>query len=131
MKYTKETVAKIIEALNEGLGRVRACKAADIHYCTFLEWMGKPEFSERIKKAEAKGEDKIKDLAKRGIIEKFQTNWQAAAWWLERKFPDEYKNRMQQEHTGLMGIGLKIEVENEKQAAAVDKLIKDAKGEND
>lgn len=96
MKYDKEHIATFLTSINNGDGRVRACKATGIDYQTFLDWMAdprKPEFSEAVKKAELVGEDKIKDLAKRGIIEKFGNQWQAAAWWLERKYPDEYKNR--------------------------------------
>lgn len=94
MKYDKEHIDKILEGLSNGDGRVRSCKAAGISYDTFLAWMNKKvEFAEAVKKAEVVGEDKIKDLAKRGIIEKFMTQWQAAAWWLERNYPEEFKIR--------------------------------------
>jgi outer membrane scaffolding protein for murein synthesis (MipA/OmpV family) len=94
MKYDKDHTDIIIKELTEGNGRVRACKASGISYETFTVWMELySEFSESIKKAEAIGENRIMDLAKRGIIEKMQTQWQAAAWWLERNYPDQYKNK--------------------------------------
>lgn len=93
LKYDKDHIDIILKELSDGNGRVRACKAAGIGYDAFMDWMNKPEFSESVKKAELKGNDKIKDLAKRGIIEKMQTQWQAAAWWLERNYPDEFRNR--------------------------------------
>lgn len=38
MKYDKEHIDIIINQLNEGNGRVRACKAAGISYETFTVW---------------------------------------------------------------------------------------------
>ena len=92
MKYNEATIEKIKTALVNGDGRVRACKAANITYETFTEWMRKKtEFAELVKKAEDTGNDKIKDICKRRIIE--DKSWQSAAWWLERNFPSEYKQR--------------------------------------
>ena len=92
MKYNKSTIKKITQALCDGQGRVRACKIAGIHYDTFMEWMrSKPEFAEAVKKAEATGNDKIKDICERRIIE--DKSWQSAAWWLERTDPANYGQR--------------------------------------
>ena len=91
MKYDKHHIDKIIEALANGDGRVRACQKANISYETFTEWMQKVEFSEAVKKAEDCGNDKIKDICKRRIIE--DKSWQSGAWWLERNYPNEYKQR--------------------------------------
>ena len=92
MKYGKERVKKITQALCDGQGRVRACKIAGIRYDTFMEWMrSKPEFSEAVKKAEATGNDKIKDICQRRIIE--DKSWQSAAWWLERTDPANFGQR--------------------------------------
>ena len=92
MKYGKEMVKKITQALCDGQGRVRACKIAGIRYDTFMEWMrSKPEFSEAVKKAEATGNDKIKDICQRRIIE--DKSWQSAAWWLERTDPANFGQR--------------------------------------
>lgn len=98
MKYTPHTVGKLTDALANGEGRVRACKIAGISYQTFLDWLnGKPEFLEDIKKAEDQGNDRIKDLQKRKIIE--DKSWQSGAWWLERNFPDEFGRRERIDHT--------------------------------
>ena len=100
MKYTPETIAKIVEQLQEGQGRVNACKNAGIAYHTFLAWMEDPEkvqFLQDVKKAENAGYDKTKDLAILAIKAKFNTSWQAAAWWLERNYPDQYRNRVENE----------------------------------
>ncbi len=123
MKYDNDHIEKILTALRDGLGRVRACKAVDISYETFTVWLEKPEFSEAVKKAEQIGEDKIKDLAKRGIIEKFQDHWQAAAWWLERNYPEIYSNKTKIDHTSdgkaIMGINIIVGTKEE-----VDEIAK-------
>lgn len=96
MKYNKEHINIIINQLNDGNGRVAACKAAGISYQCFIDWMEDPakiEFVESVKKAEAIGENRIEDLAVRAILSKFAVQWQAAAWWLERRLPDKYRNR--------------------------------------
>ena len=101
MKFDKEHINLIIQALENGDGRVRACKIANISYQTFLDWMtNKIEFSDQIKKAERSGYDKIKDLQIRKVVE--DKSWQSGAWWLERKYPEEYRSRT--EHTGQMLI---------------------------
>ena len=95
MKYEKHIIDKIKTSLENGDGRVRACKNANISYETFIRWYNeKSEFNELVKKAEDVGNDKIKDLCKRKIIE--DKSWQSGAWWLERTYPDEYKNRSEQ-----------------------------------
>jgi hypothetical protein len=92
MKYTAHITNKIFDALADGQGRVRACKIAGISYDTLLDWLSKyTEFSEALKKAEDCGNDKIKDICKRRIIE--DKSWQSAAWWLERNYPNEYRDR--------------------------------------
>jgi hypothetical protein len=96
LKYDKEHIDIIINQLNEGNGRVAACKAAGIDYSTFLDWYNDPEksqFSQSVKKAEEKGENRIRDLAIRAILAKFSNQWQAAAWWLERNHPEQFKNK--------------------------------------
>ena len=94
MKYKPYIIKVFLKALEEGSGRVRACKAASIEYQTFINWMNDPrklEFFEAVKKAESIGEDKIADICKRRIIE--DPSWQSGAWWLERTQPDKYRNR--------------------------------------
>lgn len=51
MKYNKHTIDKILTALADGQGRVRACKIAGIDYQTFINWYNsKVEFFEGVKK---------------------------------------------------------------------------------
>ena len=58
-----------------------------ISYETYRTWQTeKPVFSVAIKKAEA--ECKAARIAT--ILKASEKSWQAAAWWLERRCPDEY-----------------------------------------
>lgn len=102
-KYTPETTAKIVQAIQMGATYELACQFASITYETFNQWMkGKPEFSEAIKEAE--GRAVVGWLAK---IEKAANDgsWQAAAWKLERRYPKVYGRTVtEQEVTGEQKI---------------------------
>jgi transposase len=87
-KYTPETVKRLTDAIALGATDKLACAYAGIDESTFYAWLkAKTEFSDAIKEAEGKGA--ITWLAK---IEKAATdgNWQAAAWKLERRYPQMY-----------------------------------------
>ena len=93
MKYGKEITDEIANHIKLGMGRVDACRLANIHYDTFTVWMEKPEFSESIKRAESEFKQRNVAIIQRAAIK----SWQAAAWLLERKFFDEFgiKNNVQ------------------------------------
>ena len=125
MKYNKEITGQICKMLSDGYGRGAAVKAVGISYQTFLDWMGderKPEFIEAIKKAEYCGRDFIKDVCKRRVIE--DENWQSAAWWLERNYPEEFGKRQAIEHSGKVDNGgVNINVMKDSDVKEVQKLI--------
>ncbi len=82
-KYTPETVEAIITALTGGNTLSNAACLAGIHYDTLNDWRKRyPAFSDAVEQAEAEAErlyvEDIGHAARRG-------NWQAAAWWLERR----------------------------------------------
>ena len=92
MKYDSAHIDPLLKSLTDGEGRVRACKIANITHETLMNWMEEySDFSDSVKKAEAKGNDRIKDLQKRKIIE--DKSWQSGAWWLERNYPEEFRER--------------------------------------
>lgn len=81
-----------------------------IHQSTWYNWMQegeeaktglKREFFERIKKAESFAE--IKNVQQ--IQKASEDNWQASAWYLERKFPERWgkRDKYSLEHTGKDG----------------------------
>ena len=78
------------------------CEAVGIMKSTFFDWrsQGKrdrengikslfSEFSDSIKK----GKHKIKQLMLSKIVQAANENWNAAAWWVERNFPEDYSLR--------------------------------------
>ena len=91
-RYNKEVVLRLLTALADGQGRIRACKLAGIDYETFSSWMdNKPDFLEAVKRAEKIGAGVIKDICQRRVIE--DKSWQSAAWWLERTDPANFGQR--------------------------------------
>lgn len=84
-KRTPEVEAELVQAIKDGLPYSTACEVAGIAASTFFQWMNEfPEFSELIKKANS-------STAQR-MVKKITDNdaWQSAAWWLERRMPDEF-----------------------------------------
>lgn len=109
-KLTPEVQERIVQAISMGATYELASQFGGIHYDTFNEWMkGKPDFSEAVKAAE--GRAVVGWLAK---IEKAASdgNWQAAAWKLERRYPENY---------GRTDHRLKIDVDT-KQLEALARL---------
>jgi len=101
-KRTPEARAKILEAIRLGSTYELAANYAGMSYQTFNEWVKDDlEFSDAVKEAE--GEAALKWLKK---IESAanQGNWFAAAWKLERRYPNQYgKTVSQTELTGKDG----------------------------
>lgn len=99
-KYTPDVVKRLTDAIRLGATYELACGYAGISFETFNEWRkAKPEFSEAVKEAEGGAAvgwlARIEQAAKDGT-------WQAAAWKLERRYPQDY-GRTVQEHVGKDG----------------------------
>jgi hypothetical protein len=95
-KYTPDVVKRITDAIRLGATYELACNYGGIHYDTFRQWMNeKVAFSEAIKDAE--GAAVVKWLA---LIDKAANEgaWQAAAWKLERRYPQTYGRTVQEWH---------------------------------
>jgi hypothetical protein len=59
---------------------------------TFHDWMGRfPEFAASVMKAEAEAEVRNQNIIVRAA---HNGTWQAAAWWLERRRPQDYARRV-------------------------------------
>jgi hypothetical protein len=96
-KLTERTKDDIVKALKAGNSRRDSALYAGISEQTFYSWMsrgrdGEPlyaEFLEAVEKAEA--QSVVRNVA---IIQRAaEETWQAAAWWLERKRPDDWGPR--------------------------------------
>ena len=104
-KRTDANRATILRALKLGATYKLAAESADMTYETLREWMREDAvFSAAVKKAEATRAQaamrSIEKAAKEG-------QWQAAAWYLERRYPHEY-GRTVQEHTGEQQLSITI-----------------------
>lgn len=95
-KLTKATIELVCEAIELGATYELAAKYAGISYQTFNEWhKSKPVFSEALERAE--GRAALKWLSK--IEQQAQDDWRAAAWKLERRYPQQY-GKVTHEHVG-------------------------------
>lgn len=105
-KLTKELIKEASDIIKMGNYTETVCDYLGISKNTWYRWMKegeqakrglKSEFSDAIKKAQAHAE--IRNLA---IIETAaKEEWQAAAWYLERKFPKKWgRQKVEIEHKG-------------------------------
>jgi transposase len=95
-KLTPGTAAAIIQATREGLPRRFAAARAGVGLSTLFSWLktGRKakcgpyrEFLDGIKKAEAEAvAARLATISAAGNA----GTWQSAAWWLERRYPEEF-----------------------------------------
>lgn len=86
-KRTPEREARLLQALASGNTRRAACAHAGISDETFSTWCKRYlDFLEAVQKAEAAAE--VRAVAT--IIRASDKQWQAAAWWLERRRPVDF-----------------------------------------
>lgn len=104
-KLTPETVKAVTDAIREGSTQDDAARLAGIARTTFYEWMNaKPEFADAVQKAHADFKRaQVKAIRAAGIRAKkdahgevigTEGSWQANAWLLERKYPEDFGQRM-------------------------------------
>lgn len=116
MKYSDDLTQSISDLIQAGSSRVDACNLVGLHESTFYEYMKgfvpqeildalpddearerkKSEFSESIKKAEAKL--KARQIAV--VLKASEEHWQASAWYLERRYPEEWAATQKLKHSG-------------------------------
>lgn len=102
-KYTPETAKKITDAIRLGATFGLACQYAGISEDTLARWRDRyAGFAEKLREAEGQGA--IGWLAK---IEKSANDgdWRAAAWKLERRYPEQYGRTVQDNrHSGEVTV---------------------------
>lgn len=129
-KLTPTRHAEIVRKIATGAYAHIAAQASGVHPATYYQWMGRGrdaertedgtalhdddrpyvEFHDAVKEAEAKAETvaigRIQQAANGGT-------WQAAAWYLERKYADRWgrKDQLRQEISGPDGGKIEIEAE--------------------
>lgn len=116
MKYDEEKVREIVSYVEAGSFDHVAARAAGIATSTFYAWKKeKPEFSEALKAATAKAE--ARNAAR--INEAAKKQWQAAAWYLERKHNDRWGLQQKLKLTGHVGGGLDLSAEEKRSIAKI------------
>lgn len=113
-KLTPDTQKKIVDAIAEGNYLETAAALGGISETTFYRWMqegeqatggAKHEFREAVKRAEAEAESlRVGRISKAGK----DGNWQADAWYLERRYPEKWGKRLT-ELTGPNGGPVQVE----------------------
>lgn len=102
-KLTENTQATIVRSLRAGNYVETAAAAAGISKSTLYDWLRRgaraksgahKEFADAVANAQAEGEQSMVAI----IAAAAGNQWQAAAWHLERKFPDKWGRRQRIEH---------------------------------
>jgi len=102
-KYPKR-IANLLRSIKNGLPYETACKISNIPPSAFYEWRQKgiaakqkgieniySKFVDKLEKAEAEAEARaIIQIQKAGV-----DKWQALAWFLERRFPQRWRQQAQ------------------------------------
>jgi transposase len=122
-KLTKEMIDKIATFIANGNYVETACKALGIGQSTYYEWMKKgregkkpyAELAETVKKAEAIAEAKRIQT----ILMASEETWQAAAWYLERRYPERWGQKKRGDDSDDHNIKLKELVDAIREAASV------------
>lgn len=114
MRQNKDIVDKIIAAVLGGNSYKNACALAGIGERTLYLWMGDDQnpaayavqFLQRIKEASAQAIHRNVMVIQNAAI----NNWQAAAWFLERRVPQDWGRVDRVETTGANGGPIAMEV---------------------
>ena len=126
---TPELQEKLCEAIRAGNTYEVACKYAGISVMTAWRWRKKGEasksgkyveFVKAIKKAEAEFEAETLGTIKKASFE----TWQAAAWMLERRFPQRWAKREYIENKNEHTFPLPREISPDEMEEA-EKIIKE------
>ena len=95
MKFKEEVIARILEGIRKGLPIKLAASLSGVHYATMRSWIkdaekgedpAKVDFLRRYKQAESECAEKCVDIIQKAGIK----HWQAAAWLLERRYPEYF-----------------------------------------
>ena len=113
-KKTAETIEKVCFALRQGATISLACQYAGIAPKTFRDWRSADEaLRQQVEAIESKAAIAALERIHKGADE---GSWQAAAWFLERRFPRDF-GRQIREVEGTLGVVELPSVEQQNWAA--------------
>ena len=114
-------VEQAVEMKSHGLTNADICRALGICEQTFYRWLReddtklKRSLSEGIKKAEAEYKETLLQSIMATATREKNPQWTAAAWLLERKYPDEFAQTTRKVETEgedvpqiTLGVELKV-----------------------
>ena len=113
-KLTPELQKDICDIISRGNYAKTACEYVDITEATYYDWKNKGEkaksgkffeFLKSIKKAEATARVLYLEVIRKAAND---GTWQAAGWFLERKYPDEWGRKERTEITGKDGGPIEV-----------------------
>lgn len=121
-KLTYKMVEQAIDMKAHGLSNADICRGLGISETAWYNWLKDPDTKpklalvEGLKKAEAQYKEVLLDRIK-GASEKPQ-HWTAAAWILERKYPDEFgkaerKSDDRNDDVPHISLGVEVRVASE------------------
>lgn len=120
-KYTEDRVVEIINTIRMGCYEVTAARAHGVSETTFHEWKNKyPDFKERVEQARAFAETRYVSVVRRAA--ESDHDWHAAAWWLERSYPDRWGRRQRLELAGDPDAPIGISLTEEEVKTVADEL---------
>jgi transposase len=132
---TDELQEKILRYLKLGAYVETAAAAAGISRDCFYKWMRRGAKGEKPYKAfadaveQALAESEVRDLGI--ILGAAQTQWQAAAWRLERRFPDKYGRHDRTTVDAKVKGKVDVEVTDERLFGKLASLIERARTRRD
>lgn len=112
-KLNKELIEEAERLVKSGQDDIDVYNYLGISHETWYRWLREGEnnknrltreFYETIKKAKASAVIRNVTI----IQNSAQETWQAAAWWLERKYPERFGKKEKYEHTGKDGGAIEI-----------------------
>lgn len=114
----------ILEFIELGCADVDACEAVDVPKGTFYRWLAHGEdeiarnvegeyriFRDAVQRARARGKVNLHGRIVAASIDgpNHPAEWKAAAWLLERRWPESYGRRDVMEHIGRNGAPIQIQ----------------------
>ena len=107
---TYEMVEQATEMKSHGMTNIDICRALGFSETAWYNWLQKPNTKvkqalvEGIKKAEAEYKDTLLSTIMATATREKNPQWTAAAWLLERKYPDEFAQTTRRDDTGAAEV---------------------------
>ena len=123
-KITQELVEQAAELKRNGLSNADIIAALGISETTFYRWLQKPTcklyraLKESLKRAEAEYKGELLETIKATATREKNPQWTAAAWLLERRYPDEFaqttrKGDSTTDDVPHISLGVEVKVTND------------------